>query len=136
MQSIDVKPIDLSLTISKSIPNFPGSPTPQFIDWSNIESDGYNLELLFLNPHTGTHLDAPFHFVKNGLKIHQIPLNRLLGKAVLIKLKKLKNTSITKSDITSFEKKNGKIPNHSSIFFFIDWQKNLKKIIILLKILD
>ena len=122
-----MKPIDLSLTISESIPSFPGSPTPQFIGWSDIEHDGYNLELLFLSSHTGTHLDAPYHFVKNGLKIHQIPLDRLIGKAILIKLKKTKNIPITKSDITSFEKKNGKIPNNSSIFFFTDWQKNLKK---------
>ena len=122
-----MKPIDLTLTISKSIPNFPGSPTPQFISWSNLKEDGYNLELLFLSSHTGTHLDAPFHFVKNGIKIDQIPLDRLMGKAILIKIKKSKNSPITKSDILQFEKKNGSIPNKSSIFFFTDWQKNLKK---------
>jgi len=122
-----VKPIDLSLTISESIPTFPGSPKPQFISWSDIKDDGYNLELLFLSSHTGTHLDAPYHFVKNGLKINQIPLERLIGKAILIKLKKTRNSPITKSDITLFEKKNGKIPNHSSIFFYTEWQKNLKK---------
>ncbi len=122
-----MKLVDLSLTISEHIPSFPGSPTPHFIDWSDIEHDGYNLELLFLSSHTGTHIDAPYHFAKNGLKIHQISLDRLVGKAILIKLKKTKNTPITKSDITSFEKKNGKIPNYSSIFFFTDWQKNLKK---------
>jgi kynurenine formamidase len=122
-----VKPIDLSLTISESIPSFPGSPTPQFINWSDLEHDGYNLELLFLSSHTGTHLDAPYHFAKNGLKINQIPLDRLIGKAVLIKLKKPKNSPITKSDVISFEKKNGKIPNHTSIFFYTSWQKNLKK---------
>ena len=122
-----MKPIDLSLTISESIPSFPGSPTPQFIDWSNLKEDGYNLELLFLSSHTGTHLDAPYHFVKNGLKINQIPLERLVGKGIIIKLKKSKNTPITKSDIIQFEKKNGTIPNHSSVFFYTDWQKNLKK---------
>jgi kynurenine formamidase len=127
MSSVDVKPIDLSLTISESIPSFPGSPIPQFISWSDIEHDGYNLELLFLSSHTGTHLDAPYHFVKNGLKINQIPLDRLMGKAILIKLKKSKNSTITKSDIQLFEKKNGKIPNNSSIFFYTSWQKNLKK---------
>jgi kynurenine formamidase len=120
-----VKPIDLTLTISKSIPSFPGSPKPQFIHWSDIGHDGYNLELLFLSSHTGTHLDAPYHFVKNGLKIDQISLDRLIGKAILIKLKKMKNSSITKSDIVLFEKKNGKIPNRSSIFFYTKWQKNL-----------
>jgi len=127
MHSDDVKPIDLSLTISESIPTFPGSPKPQFIAWSDIKDDGYNLELLFLSSHTGTHLDAPYHFVKNGLKINQIPLDRLIGKAILIKLKKTRNSPITKSDIILFEKKNGKIPNHSSIFFYTEWQKNLKK---------
>jgi kynurenine formamidase len=122
-----VKPIDLTLTISKSIPNFPGSPKPQFILWSNIENDGYNLELLFFSSHTGTHIDAPYHFIKNGLKIHQIPLDRLMGKATLIKLKKTKNEPITKLDIISFEKRNGIISNNSSIFFFTGWQKNLDK---------
>lgn len=122
-----MKPIDLTLTISGSIPTFPGSPKPQFILWSDIKDDGYNLELLFLSSHTGTHLDAPYHFIKNGIKINQIPLDRLIGKAILIKLKKTKNIPITKSDITSFEKKNGKILNHSSVFFFTAWQKNLKK---------
>ena len=122
-----MKPIDLSLTISESIPSFPGSPTPQFICWSDIKNDGYNLELLFLSSHTGTHIDAPYHFVKNGLKIDQIPLDRLVGKAILVKLIKTRNTPITKSDIILFEKKNGIIPNHSSVFFFTTWQKNLKK---------
>ena len=122
-----MKPIDLTLTISKSIPCFPGSPKPQFILWSDIEDDGYNLELLFLSSHTGTHLDAPYHFVKNGMKIHQIPLDRLIGKAILIKLKKTKNSAITKKDIILFEKKKEVIPNHSSVFFFTKWQKNLKK---------
>ena len=100
---------------------------PQFILWSDLKKDGYNLELLFLSSHTGTHLDAPYHFVKNGLKINQIPLDRLIGKATVIKLKKAKNDAITKLDITLFEKKNRKISNFSSIFFFTGWQKNLKK---------
>ncbi len=122
-----MKPIDLTLTISESIPSFPGSPKPQFISWSNLKEDGYNLELLFLSSHTGTHLDAPYHFAKNGQKIHQISLDRLLGNAILIKLHKTRNTAITKSDIILFEKKNGTIPNRSSVFFCTGWQKNLKK---------
>jgi len=117
--------IDLTLTISQSIPSFPGSPKPQFILWSSLKDHGYNLELLFLSSHTGTHLDAPYHFVKNGAKIHQIPLNRLLGNGILIKIKKERNQAITKNDIVSFERKNGNIPKHSSIIFHTEWQKNL-----------
>jgi kynurenine formamidase len=120
-----VKQIDLTLTVSKSTPNFPGSPKLQFIPWSTLKEDGYNLELLFLSSHTGTHLDAPYHFIKNGAKIHQIPLDRLLGNGVLIKIKKGKNQVITKNDLILFERKNGNIQKHSSIIFHTEWQKNL-----------
>ena len=122
-----MKYLDLTLTVSESIPNFPGSPSPQFIAWSTIKDDGYNLELLFLSSHTGTHLDAPYHFTKKGAKIHQIPVTRLIGVALLIKIKKVKDQTITKKDLLDFERKNGEIKNFSSIIFFTDWQKNLNK---------
>ena len=122
-----MKYLDLTLTVSESIPNFPGSPSPQFIAWSTIKDDGYNLELLFLSSHTGTHLDAPYHFTKKGAKIHQIPVTRLIGDALLIKIKKVKDQTITKKDLLDFERKNGEIKNFSSIIFFTDWQKNLNK---------
>ncbi len=122
-----MKHLDLTLTVSKSIPNFPGSPSPQFISWSTIKDDGYNLELLFLSSHTGTHLDAPYHFAKKGVKIHQIPITRLIGDALLIKIKKVKDQAITKKDLLDFERKNGEIKNFSSIIFFTGWQKNLNK---------
>lgn len=120
-----MKPLDLTLTISTSIPTFPDSPKPQFILWSTLKDDKYNLELLFLSSHTGTHLDAPYHFVKNGIKIHQIPLDRLVGNGILIKIRKGKNQSITKNDLILFERKHGNIPKNSSIFFYTEWQKNL-----------
>ena len=122
-----MKIIDLTLTISQTIPTFPGSPKPRFISWSKIKKDGYNLELLFFSSHTGTHLDAPYHFNENGMKIHEIPLERLISDAVLLKIKKEKNQSIQKSDIIKFEKTYGKIQNKSPVIFFTGWQKNLKK---------
>jgi len=122
-----MKPIDLTLTISNNLPTFPGSPTPQMIPWSKIKTDGYNLELLFLSSHSGTHIDAPYHFVEKGSKIHQIPLTRLISDAVLVKLKKRANQSISKTDILNFEKKHGLIPQNSTIVFFTGWQKNIQK---------
>jgi len=119
--------LDLTLTISEKTQNFPGSPFPQFIPWSTIKDDLYNLELLFLSTHTGTHLDAPYHFAKKGKKIHNIPVTRLIGNAILIKIQKEKDQEITKKDLLKFERKNGKIKTLSSIIFFTGWQKNLNK---------
>tara|TARA_Y100001949_G_scaffold60274_1_gene51039 strand:- start:459 stop:1106 length:648 start_codon:yes stop_codon:yes gene_type:complete len=121
-----MKILDLTLTISHKIPTFPGSPKPNFIQWENLKDDSYNLELLFLSSHTGTHLDAPYHFVENGLKIHEINLTRLVREAVLIMSRKKSDKAITKSDIQKFEKKYGKIPNYSTVIFWTGWQKMLR----------
>jgi len=120
-----MKILDLTLTISDKIPVFPGSPKPNFIQWENLKDNGYNLELLFLSSHTGTHLDAPYHFLENGLKIHEINPARLVCEAVLIMTRKKNNQSITKNDIQKFEKKHGKIPNNSTVVFWTGWQKML-----------
>ena len=122
-----MKIIDLTLTISNKIPTFPGSPQPNFIPWEKIKDDGYNLELLFLSSHTGTHLDAPYHFLEKGAKIHEISLKKLVSEAVLIKTRKKSNEPITKTDIQKFEKKHGKIEGFSSVIFSTGWQRNLQK---------
>jgi len=122
-----MKIIDLTLTVSDKIPTFPGSPQPSFITWENIKEDDYNLELLFLSTHTGTHMDAPYHFLEKGAKIHEISLKKLVSEAVLIKSKKKDSETITKTDIQKFEKKYGKIASFSSVIFYTGWQKNLQK---------
>ena len=121
-----LKFIDLTLPISEKIPTFPGSPQPIFIQWENIKDDGYNLELLFLSSHTGTHLDAPYHFLEKGKKIHEISLKRLIINAILVKIRKRGDQPITKTDIQKFEKKHGKIPNESTVIFWTNWQKMIK----------
>jgi len=122
-----MKIIDLTLTVSDEIPTFPGSPQPSFIPWENVKEDGYNLELLFLSTHTGTHMDAPYHFLEKGAKIHEISLKKLVSETVLIKSKKRGGESITKTDIQKFEKKHGKIDGFSSVIFYTGWQRNLQK---------
>jgi kynurenine formamidase len=119
--------IDLTLTVSDKIPTFPGSPQPSFIPWENVKEDGYNLELLFLSTHTGTHMDAPYHFLEKGAKIHEISLKKLVSEAALIQCKKNGGESITKIDIQKFEKKCGKIDGFSSVIFYTGWQRNLQK---------
>ena len=122
-----MKVIDLTLTISEQIPTFPGSPQPNFINWETLDKDGYNLELLFLSSHTGTHIDAPHHFLKKGQKIHQITTRRLVTEAILIKIRKGTDQSITKTEIQKFEKRYGMIDDGSTVIFHTGWQKNLKK---------
>jgi len=122
-----MKILDLTLTVSDKIPTFSGSPQPSFIPWENVKEDGYNLELLFLSTHTGTHMDAPYHFLEKGAKIHEISLKKLVLETALIQCRKNGGESITKTDIQKFEKKHGKIVSFSSVIFYTGWQRNLQK---------
>ena len=122
-----MSPLDLTLEISTKLPSFPGSPKPRFISWATNEEDGYNLELVFLSSHSGTHIDAPFHFVESGLKIDKIPLKRLVTDAVLCKIKKGADQAINKQDIVEFENKHGKLQPNSTLIFATGWYKNLFK---------
>ena len=77
------KPIDLTMHISEDTPAFPGSPRPHIIPWETMDGDGYDLELVFMSAHTGTHLDAPSHFVRGGATVDRIPASRLVCDAVV-----------------------------------------------------
>jgi len=123
-------PIDLTLTISDTLPTFPGSPNSKIIKWLELDEDGYNLELILSSTHAGTHIDAPYHFDRNGDSVEQIPPSKLIGRAVLIKIGNGDpgpNHAITKRDIISFEKSihghDKVIVEGASVIFLTGWQK-------------
>ena len=124
------RPLDLTMTISDTLPTFPDSPSPQFIKWSDLKRDGYNLELLFASTHSGTHIDAPYHFDQNGIKVNQIKLRDLIGSATLVRLEDGRaenpNYLITKHDICAFEKssKGHRILSGMAVIFHTGWQKS------------
>lgn len=74
---------DLTLAVSEALPAFPGSPQPHVIPWETMDKDGYDLELVLMSAHTGTHIDAPSHFVRGGTTVDRIPLSRLACDAVI-----------------------------------------------------
>lgn len=57
----------------------------------------YNLTLLTLSSHTGTHIDAPRHFVRDGITMGEIPMDRFVGKVKVFELRDRKR--ITASDL-------------------------------------
>ena len=61
---------------------FPGDPTPKREVLSSMEEGAlYNLTALSLCAHNGTHVDAPYHFIKNGKTVEQLPLEKAVGWA-------------------------------------------------------
>ena len=122
-----MKLLDLTIKITEALPTFPGSPHLHILPWNTLRGDGFNLEMLFMSSHSGTHMDAPYHFVEDGLKIHQIPLDRLTGTAFLLHTPKDPRQAITIQDIQEFEKQYETIHEHSTIVFHTGWENHLGK---------
>lgn len=76
--------IDLAHPLNETTPVFPGDPPLHLTSLTTVENEGYQLTAIQSVFHTGTHLDAPSHFLKNGPATIDWPLNFSLGKAMVI----------------------------------------------------
>lgn len=74
--------IDISVALRQPMPTYPGDPPFELTPVARI-ADGAlaNGSALRLGTHTGTHIDAPWHFHEGGKRVHEIPLARLIGYA-------------------------------------------------------
>ncbi|GBC69521.1 Kynurenine formamidase [archaeon HR01] len=78
--------IDLSQEISPRTQVFPTYPTPYFLLWTRREIYGFEAEVLMMAVHTGTHVDAPYHFSPEGVGIDEVRPEKLVGEAVVADL--------------------------------------------------
>jgi arylformamidase len=78
---------DITLTISPDLPTWPGDPGIEIKRVEKIE-DGSNANVtrLDIGVHTGTHVDAPYHFLQDGVTIDKINLSLLTGRAYVLYL--------------------------------------------------
>ena len=61
---------------------YPGDPSPEKKVLSSMETGGlYNLTEFSMCAHNGTHIDAPFHFIKDGKTVDRINLESFVGPA-------------------------------------------------------
>ena len=81
MRYIFEKAVDLTHELRNGMPIYPGDPSPSFVRYATLEKNGVNLTKLTLGSHTGTHIDAPRHFIPDGIGIDQISPNKLIGEA-------------------------------------------------------
>ena len=77
--------IDISLGIKPGFPVWPGHPEIRFTSIQQIGKDTKaNVSQIELGAHSGTHLDAPLHFLKDGFDVTGIDLEILVGPALLV----------------------------------------------------
>lgn len=94
--------VDLTLELSEETPIYPGDPRVEVKRWATIEKDCYYMNALFLGEHSGTHVDAPAHFIAYGETIDQVPLEEFIGRGVVIDVSYLQG-NIEPGDIKMVE---------------------------------
>jgi len=74
-----VELIDISVPVRPGMHVWEGDPPFRIDQVATVAGDGYNATRLDLGTHTGTHIDAPLHFVDGGATVDSIRLETLVG---------------------------------------------------------
>lgn len=78
---------DLSVPISRELPTYPGDPSVEIREsLSFAKGDSANVSLLNFGAHTGTHVDAPAHFIEGAKKVELLDLEVLIGEAEVVEV--------------------------------------------------
>jgi arylformamidase len=78
---------DISLTISPDLPTWPGDPGVVLERINKIEQGAdANVTKIEMSVHTGTHVDAPYHFIPDGKSVEHMSLRTLTGRAYVLDL--------------------------------------------------
>jgi arylformamidase len=80
--------IDISIPLRNNMVHWPSDPAPKIVRLKDANAgDKVTLTDLHFISHTGTHLDAPLHFMKGGGSIDKMPLDVAIGPARVIEIK-------------------------------------------------
>ncbi|WP_181347688.1 arylformamidase [Thalassobacillus sp. CUG 92003] len=97
-----MKLIDISMTLNNQTPPWPGDHSFHYGLSATMEETGaVNVGHLQMSAHTATHVDAPFHYDNDGLKIADIPVDRFIGDALVVNMEG--KDVVTAEDLAAFE---------------------------------
>ena len=106
-------------------------PTAQPFKWekeawgTSASGYWYTAARYAASEHGGTHVDAPIHFGEGKVALDELPLQRLIGPAVKIDVRKAceqdRDYRLTVADITAWEKDHGAIPANAIVLVHTGW---------------
>lgn len=112
--------IDITHTITNDIPTFhaPWHTNVSITTMGTIDTVGRETKKVVIGTHTGTHMDAPLHFIKNGNTLDKISVEKMIGPVDIIDFSYLEeNHCITLDEIKKAEIKNNKV------IFYYNWSR-------------
>ncbi len=123
----DYRWVDLSHTLEEGIPAWPTHARFGRTLYESYEYGDLALHYgLTMGEHTGTHLDAPIHFVRSGparYGVDEVPLDRLAGRAATIDATELDPDGLLSADrIRAWEEEHGRIGAGDGVLIRYGWE--------------
>jgi kynurenine formamidase len=112
--------IDLSHIINPDISVFPGTEKPVF---EKIDVEGYRELKITMFTHTATHIDAPYHILREGKSLDEFPVGKFIGRGIVINCKHLAGKHITAEFLKQYEER---IKKAEFILFNSGWSLKWK----------
>ena len=99
--------VDLTYPFSSDVPRISTFDAPRFERIREMPADPLNVTRFETVVHCGTHLDAPNHFVIGAPSVDEVPLDRLMGRGVVVRINKGRNELVDADDL---EGEPGRVP--------------------------
>lgn len=121
------KAIDLTHPMHDDMVFWPGGVPFKKERLVDYHTGGYQLHKFTMGENTGTHVDAPSHFIKGNKPVDRLALDRLILPMVVLDaqdaVSKNNDYELTPADIRGWEAKHGKVPAHSLFVMNTGWHK-------------
>ena len=94
--------IDISWPITQNITEYKNKKYINIVQTSDFKHDKVREKLITMHSHTGTHIDAPSHFLHHGKSLDQLDLNKFYGPCKVFDVSDIKE-KITDKDLQKFD---------------------------------
>jgi kynurenine formamidase len=120
---------DLTHTYSPKLPVFPSFRPVQIRQRFAVARDGFFANEMTLDEHTGTHMDAPAHFVAGAATADHVAPERLIAPLAVVSIESRAardpDALLTVDDLTVWEKRHGRLPRGSFVALHSGWDARI-----------
>jgi kynurenine formamidase len=122
-----VKVIDLTIPLGEGIVMWPGAPAPEAETLVTVAHDGYFARKVSFFEHSGTHFDAPCHFIEGQTTVDKVPVDSLVRPAAMIDISARigddADGELSLDDVHVFESTHGRIPDGAAVLLRTGWEE-------------
>jgi kynurenine formamidase len=116
---------DLTHVVSPSFPVYPGAAQMRQEVLVTVKANGFYKSTLIMDEHTGTHVDAPAHFIDGAPTAETIAADKLIAPLAVIDIRSAAarnaDAEVMPDDILAWERQHGRLPSGAFVAMNSGW---------------